>query len=379
VIDLADHLLLTDYTDIGLSADLLRPFLERYTVVGVLSLTESGLLASARLNALLGFADNAVEVVERVVDKAQMRAWLASDSRYRLPAVVVTTPADLHDFVKEIGFPVILKPINGTGSADVVFLDSQDNLNRWLSSLPRLPMLAEQFAVGDEYSVEAYSRDGAHSIAAVTKKLLYRHSAANPFVELGHCVPAPLDDARRLALEQYVRDFLSLIGIRWGLSHTEIIASKTGFVIIETHPRNGGDRIVDLVRQATGIDLLDTAIAIRSGLSHKSEPLSRPQAAAMRFFIVEPGVIQAIDGVHTARTAPGVIDIEIQASPGDRITAVNSSNDRPGLVVAIGSSAEEATRRTEKAVSMIRFVMRAEGLPSPGLTDAANRAAPKSA
>lgn len=355
VIGLADHVILTDYSDTELAAALLRPFLERYALLGVLSLTEYGLLPAARLNSFLGLVDNDVKVVERVVYKDRMRAWLASDEHYRLPAALVASPQDLGAFVEDTGLPVILKPVDGAGSEGIILIDSDSALARWESTPHQLPVLAERFVIGTEYSVEAYSRDGEHSIVAVTEKLVHKLGTTNQFVESGHCVPARLDESMRQSIEIYVRDFLSFMGIRWGLSHTEVIATDTGFAIIETHTRNGGDRIVDLVRQATGVDLIDVAIAIRADQDHQPETIATPQAAAVRFFLTQPGVIRSIAGTYAARSAPGVVDLQLFVRPGDRIGEISSSDDRIGMVVAIGANAAEASARAEDAAAAIQF------------------------
>ncbi|QHC54784.1 hypothetical protein [Rathayibacter tanaceti] len=124
---------------------------------------------------------------------------------------------------------------------------------------------------------------------------------------------------------------------------------------MRAYTRNGGDRIVDLVRQATGVDLLDAAVAIRSGQKLEPDTIDTPQAATVRFFMIEPGVIHSISGISAARTSPGVIDLQIHVSPGDRTSEINSSDDRAGLVVAIGATPEEASARADSAAATIQF------------------------
>lgn len=358
VIELADHVILTDYADFDLAAALLRPFTERYSLLGVLSLTEHGLLPSARLNQHFGFIDNDVSAVERVMDKNLMRTWLDMDPRFRLPSSLVTTISDLRRFIGLVDFPVIVKPADGAGSEGLVLIASQSELDLWESCPSRLPVLAERFVTGAEYSVEAYSRDGEHTVVAITEKLVHTQGVINKFVESGHCVPAPLPEPARLSIEEFVKDFLIVIGIRWGLSHTELIATADGLVIVETHTRNGGDRIVDLVRLSTGVDLLDVAVAIRSGQHYQPDSLAPSQAAAVRFLIIEPGIVQSVTGADVARRAAGVVDVQLLVGSGDTVNEVSSSDDRVGAVIAIGASPSEASDRAEHAAEAIHFAYR---------------------
>jgi biotin carboxylase len=357
VIKLADHFIATDYTDVEQTADLLWALRARLDIVGVLSLTEPGLLPSAQVNERLGIPDNPVDVVRRIVDKNSMRQWLAREERFAVPARLVHTPAELREFADRYGLPVIVKPVDGAASEGVRIISAVTDL----ADTPGpdgSPLLVEKFLSGREFSVEAVSLDGRHTIVGITEKAVSGRSP-NRFVEVGHRFPAPLADEEEKEIRSFVEAFLDLLGLRRGLSHTEVMLGDGGPAIIETHSRNGGDHITDLVLLATGFDMLDFAITSRSGHTTQLPATPTPQrGAAIRYFTPPPGVVREVYGHRTARYLPNVVDLELDLAAGTVVRPMASSDDRVGYVIAMGQDATDAGRHCDQAVKAVTVRMR---------------------
>jgi hypothetical protein len=117
-------------------------------------------------------------------------------------------------------------------------------------------VLAERFHEGPQYSVEAFSQAAEHAVVAITRKYSDRES----MVELGHVLPAPLNDDTQATIRDYVVRMLDALGVEFGPTNTEIVLAADGPRIIETHLRVGGDDIFDLVKDATGVDLVDLQV-----------------------------------------------------------------------------------------------------------------------
>ena len=67
----------------------------------------------------------------------------------------VTTREAGHDFIKEVGYPVIVKPDIGVGAADTWKLKNDAELDAFYDDLPSIPYVMEEFVVGDLCSYEA--------------------------------------------------------------------------------------------------------------------------------------------------------------------------------------------------------------------------------
>lgn len=125
--------------------------------------------------------------------------------------------------------------------------------------------LVEEFATGQEYSVEYVSWQGKHIFLALTHKYT---TGAPHFIETGHYEPAGVDMVTLQKVQTVVEHALTSLGIEYGASHTELKISKQGDIkLIEIGGRMGGDFIgSDLVKLSTGVDFVEKVIEIALGI-----------------------------------------------------------------------------------------------------------------
>lgn len=258
----------------------------------------------------------------------------------------------------ELGCPVVVKPVSGSGSVGVRLCRDPDEVARWAQSLldqavnergARVPrrILVERAVDGPEFSVETF--DGG--VVAVVRK----HLGPPPFfVELGHDVPAPVACGVQARLGGTALRALRALGLGWGAAHVELRLSAAGPVVIEVNPRLAGGMIPAAVRAATGVDLIDRVVARAGG--GRPRPAGRgPGHAAVRF-VPAPGagVVASVSGLAEAGRSPGVVHAHCTAAAGDRVELTHSFRDRLGCVVAAGESADQAAERAAAAARLLR-------------------------
>jgi len=363
---LAKAVIIADYTDWAQVRPLVEAAHEAYGFTAAVSLTEPGLEPTGRAVDLLGLRGNPYEVSLLNKDKAAMRRRLASLGGKAAALSVAAADAvdadSLRAFGREHGYPFVVKPTNITASLGIHRVDTEEEIPAVWAAVEELtgspfawgaffelgPHLVEQWVDGPEFSVEAFSFDGRHVVVAVTEK-----TTAPGFVELGHTQPARITAADETVLVDATVTFLDAIGQRHGASHTEIKLGQDGPKVIEGHNRIGGDRIVDLLEAAYGVDFELLTVGVPFGLC---EPLpDRPalrQAAATRFLLAEPGEVVAVEGVEEARAQPGVLAVDVAVRVGDTVRA-GSNWDRCGQVLAVGPDADAAAALCERLVDGI--------------------------
>lgn len=318
----------------------------------VISMTELALLPAARLSRALGLNGVSVEAVERTRDKVLMRQWLDHHGFPTTPALAASSSLDIAAFAEVHGFPVIAKPRCGQGSQRIRRFDNTEQVVT--AAIVGEDLIVEKFLDGPEFSVESFSFGRRHVVFAVTGKITNDTDPLNPYVEIGHVVPAPLADTDRARIVEYVVNFLDVMGITDVCTHTELRLTKSGPVVIETHTRVGGDSIPSLVRNATGADLLDFAVRWPLGLIDGELPIPGTRgAAAIRFFTPPPGTVRSICGIERWRGHPGVVSLHLPLKPGDRVGAAADSFSRAGYVVCTGADAAAATAACDAVVSGI--------------------------
>jgi biotin carboxylase len=331
--------------------ELVRRSHEQEPFAAVLSLTESGLVLAARLASDVGAVSNPLEVVTSLRDKVAMRAILAADSRFAVRSWKVDAQAELEAAIGDAGSPLIVKPMSGSGSVGILRLAGSGELaDIWarMTATGDGPWIVEDFLDGPEFSVEAFSAKGTHHVVAVTEKQI----DADTFVELAHIIPARIEEADRAQIAAYVHEFLTLVGLRTGPSHTEVKLTSRGPRIIESHDRIGGDKIRDLVQMSTGIDLLEQTIDTALGGTPDLKP-RQSSAAAVRFIVASAGKVTGI----TLPPPTADAEIVISVAVGDRVPAVLTSASRAGRVVVAAASAEEAAEQAERLAQAVRITV----------------------
>ena len=169
--------------------------------------------------------------------------------------------------------PCIVKPVGGSGKSGVSFANSIQEFRQalaYLKSASTSAPLIEEYAQGEEVSVECISFQGVHHVIQITDK----HSSGAPhFVELGHHQPSDFPEDIQDKIRRVVPQILTAVGYISGASHIELKITPDGEIcLIEINPRGGGDEISSrLVFLSTGYDYIGAMIDVAIG--DFSEPI----------------------------------------------------------------------------------------------------------
>jgi biotin carboxylase len=306
----------------------------------VVSFTELGLLPAALLAECLSVPGTPVRAVLRSRNKLQMRSILAGQIPQPAFGVVGTDTPDR--------YPVVLKPVDGSGSRGISWIaDAREFAER----CPELcGFLWESYVAGREFSVETVSHGDGHHVIGITEKFT---TGAPHFVETGHLAPAPLSEFDRHELVTGTVRALTLLGVDRCAAHTELKLAGGHAVIIETHTRPGGDRIPRLHRLVTGQD------QFALGLPPQARPALAPEeprfpCVGVRYFRWPDGVLADVDGLAEAREVPGLVELTVTATPGDRLSVWRHSQDRPGHCLVGGDSPEQVRGRLDEVERQLR-------------------------
>ncbi|WP_405664127.1 ATP-grasp domain-containing protein [Streptomyces sp. RK9] len=326
-------------------------------LAGVASSSEYFVATAARAAAKLGLPAADGDAVARCRDKGTQRAALAA---HGVPVPAFTEAGSVAEAVRAAevtGFPVVLKPVSGSGSVGVRLCRDPAETRAWAARLLEratdergapVParVLVEQAVQGPEFSVETLD----DRVVAVVAK----HLGAEPyFVETGHDVPAPVPDDTAAALADTALRALTALGLGWGAAHTELRLTARGPVVIEVNPRLAGGMIPVAVRAATGVDLVDAVIARASGLAPAPAGTGAGHAAVRFLRAAGEGRVTAVTGLADALAAPGVVAATAGTAVGRDVRVTHSFLDRLACVVATGPGPDAAARRARDATHRI--------------------------
>src|SRR4051812_44425974 len=133
--------------------DRVSTWLRGTTVDRVLSNWEPLVILAARLRERWGMPGMSVDAVRGFRDKQLMKERVAA-AGLRVPrSRRVKTEAETRAAAEEIGFPLILKPIAGAGSADTYKVTSQSELDAVLPMMRGIPEAScEEYVEGEEFT-----------------------------------------------------------------------------------------------------------------------------------------------------------------------------------------------------------------------------------
>ena len=221
-------------------------------------LWEPGVVLAARLREALGVTGLDVAGALRFRNKELMKQTLDAAGIRTPRHTAATTVAEVWSAAERLGFPVIVKPIAGAGSADTYRVDDADALRE---VLPRLRHVAEvsveEFVDGEEYTFDTVSIDGEpafHSIAWYRPRPLVARSEEwiSPQVV---CLRDP--DLPQLAGGvEMGRAVLRALGFGSGFTHMEWYRKRDGEVVFgEIGGRPPGAHQVDQMNYACDLDI----------------------------------------------------------------------------------------------------------------------------
>jgi hypothetical protein len=269
-----EHVTLTDE---GAVLGALHDLARHASIDRVECLWEPYMILAARIRESFGVPGMTVEQTVPFRDKERMKQAIDA-AGIRTPwHVSATTVRGVWEAAEQVGYPLIVKPIDGAGSADTYRLDSGQELGEVLPLLRHVPEVSvEEFIDGEEFTYDTVCADGSILFDSV---MWYRprplqmkmHEWISPTSIVLRDLSVPdLQGGLQMGAE-----VLAALGFRSGFTHMEWYLKSDGEAVFgEIGGRPPGARAVDLMNYATDGDVY---VAWAEAVVHGrlSQPLER--------------------------------------------------------------------------------------------------------
>jgi hypothetical protein len=238
--------------------DELHAKLKGHSLDRIECLWEPGIMLAAELRDHFGVDGLNIEQAHRFRDKEAMK--LALDrAGIRTPRhVAVNSSAACWEAAEKIGFPIILKPIAGAGSADTYRVESADDLRAVLPRLRHVPDVSvEEFIDGEEYTFDTITIDGKiayHNVAWYRPRPLIARS--NEWISPQVIALRDVDDPELADGVSMGFDVIKALQFGSGFTHMEWYRKSDGEVVFgEIGARPPGAHQVDQMKYACDFDV----------------------------------------------------------------------------------------------------------------------------
>ncbi|MGH9464087.1 MAG: ATP-grasp domain-containing protein, partial [Thermoanaerobaculia bacterium] len=294
----------------------LRRLAQELPIDRVECLWEPGMLLAAGLREALRLPGLTVAETVPFRDKEEMKRAL-DRAGIRTPRHArAGSERACREAAERIGYPLIVKPIAGAGSADTHRLDAPADLERVLPGLRHVPEVSvEEFIDGEEFTFDAVSIEGRLAYAGVCwyrPKPLWGRTIewiSPQTVALRDLEARELQPGRAMG-----EAVLAALGFRTGFTHMEWFLTPRGEAVFgEIAARPPGARSVEIMNAAGDIDLYrGWAEAVVKG--RFSQPTRRLHNAIVVFKRARgQGRIQRIEGLESlfCRYAPHIVEVDL--------------------------------------------------------------------
>ena len=316
---------------------------------GIMSFaTDPGVVTAAYVAEKMGLpAAGSYESVSILQDKGRFRKFL-TDNGFVVPHArsyenILEAQKDTDYF----NWPVIVKPVDSAGSKGVTKVDSPENLEKSIK-------YALEFSHSNKFIVEdfiekkgcssdsdCFSVDGKLVVATFSSQR-FDAKAENPYAPMAYSWPSTFTEEHEEELKSELQRLLKLLDMKSSIYNVETREGVDGRAyIMEVSPRGGGNRLAEMVRYATGMDLITASVKAAVGMPITDLEQKDYDGSWAEYVLhsIEDGLFEEVWIAPEFKDK--VVELDVWTKPGDEVHPFTAANFAIGTVVLRFDSEEE--------------------------------------
>lgn len=241
---------------------------------GILSFAcDPGVVTAAYVAEKMGLPSSGpYESVEILQNKGKFRKFL-TENNFNVPVAKQYTDIEtaLND-IEMFNWPVIVKPTDSAGSKGVTKVEEKDKLkdaiNYALKFSHSNEFIIEDFLekVGDSSDCDSFSVDGELKFVSFSAQK-FDENCENPYTPAAFTWPASISKEHQEELTNEIQRLLKLLDMKNSIYNIETRECTNGKAyIMECSPRGGGNRLAEMVRYMTGVDMITNIVKVALGM-----------------------------------------------------------------------------------------------------------------
>lgn len=242
---------------------------------GILSFAcDPGVVTAAYVAEKMGLPSSGpYESVEILQNKGKFRKFL-TENNFNVPVAKQYTDIEtaLND-TEMFNWPVIVKPTDSAGSKGVTKVveksELRDAINYALKFSHSNEFIIEDFLekVGDSSDCDSFSIDGKLKFVSFSAQK-FDENCENPYTPAAFTWPASISKAHQEELINEIQRLLKLLDMKNSIYNIETRECTNGKAyIMECSPRGGGNRLAEMIRYMTGVDMITNIVKSALGMA----------------------------------------------------------------------------------------------------------------
>ncbi len=241
---------------------------------GILSFAcDPGVVTAAYVAEKMGLPSSGpYESVEILQNKGKFRKFL-TENNFNVPVAKQYTDIEtaLND-IEMFNWPVIVKPTDSAGSKGVTKVEEKEKLKDAIKYALKFShsneFIIEDFLekVGDSSDCDSFSIDGKLNFVSFSAQK-FDENCENPYTPAAYTWPTSISKIHQEELTNEIQRLLRLLNMKSSIYNIETRECTNGKAyIMECSPRGGGNRLAEMVRYMTGVDMITNIVKVALGM-----------------------------------------------------------------------------------------------------------------
>lgn len=309
----------------------------------------------------LGLPSNPYESVLILTRKDLFRDFLLKHNFLVPKSMAYYHYVDAEDWFNQLNKPVIVKPVDSSGSKGVTKIYKKSELKHAfdyaLSFSRERKVVIEEFFLRSGYQVAG---DGF----IVNGELVFRCWAnehfdklCNPFVPIGESFPSIMNDYTLDQAHSETQRLIDLLKMKQGALNFDFHYNKNGdFSFLELGPRNGGNLIPEVIKYSTGVDLIKYTVDSALGLdcSDLKQEETNGYYSSYMLHAMEDGKVNNI--WFSDEIKRNIVYKNIFIHTGDEVKKFDGSNHTLGTMIMKFQSQEEMLEKMDNMEKYLKVI-----------------------
>lgn len=309
---------------------------------------------AAYVSENLGIPGNPYESVRILTEKDLFRKFLADNGFTTPKANGYTNYNDAKNDIDSFKFPVMVKPVDSSGSKGVVKIYDKSELkmavDEALSYSRAKRFVVEEFIEKKGYQVsgDGFSVDGKLVFTSYGNEL-YSGKGTREYVALGEFWPSLLTKEQKEKVDNELQKLITALGMKTSAYNIEVILDKDDNVyILELGPRNGGSYIPQLIEYATGVSLIDYTIKASVGMDCSELKMTETKGFWSNYMILstKDGNFKEL-WFDEEFKKNNLLDVYCTYNVGDEVSAYQNTTHSLGTILFKANTLDEMIKITD--------------------------------